>query len=304
MICVKVPGSCANMGPGFDSIGMALNVYNEICVQTTPDRGLIINSLDGVRIPTNESNLIFKSIKEFYRELDIQENFNGLIIEQKSRIPIEKGFGSSAACIVGGVLIANELSNKKLEKAEMLSIAAKIEGHVDNVAPALMGGVVVGVMETNNGKVRTESINLDINPIMKAGLKFGAIVPDFRLTTNAARFVLPEKYSREDFAFNLSRYGLLVAAIANGDIDKFNFAMNDKAHQPYRSNIIPDFDEIMYSIKECGSRGTFLSGAGPSIFVFYDNDSFEEKMKSKLESSDNWKFEKFKVDTIGATLKT
>jgi len=299
MVYVKIPASCANMGPGFDSIGMALQLYNEIWVQESA--GLDIESLDDTRVPLDETNLVYHSILRFYNELGIKKNFSGLKIRQKNNIPISKGFGSSAACIVGGVLAANELSGAKLDRYDLLPIASKIEGHSDNVSPALFGGVFVGVHDFS----LSTGIKLDVQPLIDKGLMFGAIVPDFSLSTEKARSVLPSKYAPEALSFNLMRYGLLVASIATADIAKIGLAMEDKAHEPYRSKIIEGYDDAMALLKRHNPVGTFLSGSGPAIFVLYDSADYPTRIEKELNGlKGGWRFVKFMPDANGAEVDT
>lgn len=295
MYSIKVPATTANMGPGFDSIGMAFQMYNHTYIEEI-EKGLEIEikKNQDFLIPTDEKNLIYKTIKTFFQECG--KSVPGIKIIQNDEIPLTRGLGSSAACIVAGLMAANELSGSKLSKKELAEIAAKLEGHPDNSTPAILGGMVVGAMD--NEKLNYIKLNISEE------LKFNVMIPQFPLSTEKARNVIPKKIDLKDAVFNLSRTALLVAAITYNDFDKLSAAMDDRLHQPYRMPIIPDMEIIFKKAKEYGSKAVFLSGAGPTIIaITHKNDSFENKMKEFLESLNNkWDFKDLKPDLNGAEI--
>ena len=276
MIHVRIPATTANMGPGFDCIGMAFQMYNHLWVEeaeTLESKLIIENKNPAFRIPLNENNLIYKSIKRFYSEAGFC-GIPSLKIIQDDRIPLTRGLGSSAACVVGGLLTANALTGEKLSRDDLCFLAAKIEGHPDNSTPAIVGGIVVGALSEKK---------LDyIKIIANDKLKFAVMIPDFRLSTSKARSVLPKKISHADAVFNVSRAALMISAILTGDYEKLSAATEDRLHQPYRLPLVPEMDKIFYNARLNGASGVFLSGAGPSIIAIYEEraDGFITGMKN------------------------
>ncbi|MDR2168329.1 MAG: homoserine kinase [Clostridiales bacterium] len=293
MIYVKVPATSANLGSGFDCISIALNVYNQFWFEPICEAK-----------PRDYANLIERAFYGFYRELGLKENFVGVNIRQDSQIPISMGFGSSAACIVAGILAANALSGQNLDKDEILNIAAKFEGHADNAGAAIFGGIFVGARGENG---RYYGNSMSIEPLIDAGLKFGAAIPNFDFPTKKSRAILPKLSAEnmheivEAYRFNMAHYGLLVAALAAADIEKIGIAMSDKLHQPHRAKFIPEYADVMSILRQNGAVGTFLSGAGPSIFAFYKGENFPKMAKAALKSLESgWQFTEFEASHAGA----
>lgn len=292
MVCIKVPATSANMGPGFDCLGVALDLYNCFEIEETAS-GLEITGCDVAY--SNESNLTYTSMQKCFEVLNYKPR--GLKININSDIPISRGLGSSAACIVGGIAAANELAGGKLTKAQLLEIANTIEGHPDNVSPALMGGMTIAVQD--KGKVYYESVKIADN------LRFCALIPDFTLSTSEARAALPNTLTYSDAIFNISRATLLVAALANGSFDLIKYACEDALHQPYRSKLIPGYDDIVDKVKDLDCLGVFLSGAGPTIMAIIKNTdiSFISNMKSFLDSvKDKWTLKELNIDNQGTVI--
>lgn len=274
MLHIKTPATTANMGCGFDCIGMALKLYNSLWVEEI-ENGLNINVLkqQSIPIPTETNNLIYKTIVDFYKILG--KKVPGLSLIQEDNIPLTRGLGSSAACIVSGLLAGNGISKAKLKTNELVEIAAKIEGHPDNSTPALLGGIVVGAMADKGPKY------VKVDP--PEDLEFAVMIPNFPLSTEKARKVLPKAITLKDAVYNISRAGLLMASILTKNYDNLNVAMDDKLHQPYRKFIIPGMENIFKKAKEYGAKGVFLSGAGPTIIaVIHDNDAFKKVMSNYL----------------------
>lgn len=257
---VRVPASSANLGPGFDALGLALGVYLTCRFRQSDRLCIRASGRDAAQISCGPDNLIWQtavSVGEGHRmpvppiELEIQ-----------NEIPLGKGMGSSAAALTAGVVIADQLLGLGWKPLRILDEAARLEGHPDNVAPCTLGSIVASAIDS--GGV-TRAVRLDLP------LRFGlaVVVPDFDLPTSKARAVLPSGYSREDAVFNVQRASLLVAALAAGATHAFPAALEDRFHQPYREALVPGLHEIL-KLRAPGLLGCALSGAGPSILVFFE----------------------------------
>ncbi|AIY78784.1 homoserine kinase [Clostridium botulinum] len=291
MIKVRVPATSANMGPGFDSIGMAVKLYNEFAFRE------INNGLNFNGVPEefcNEDNIIYKAMKYCFDKADYK--FKGLNISVLNQdIPISRGLGSSSSCIVGGLVGANEILGGKFSKDELLEMAVEIEGHPDNVAPALFGGMVVAIIENN----KTVYNKIEI----KDKVKFITIVPDFRLSTEKARKVLPKQISRADGIYNIGRAALMISCFVTDRYDLIRSACNDALHQNYRKELIPHFDDVYNKCYELGALGCYLSGAGPTIMAIIDNgaNGFSNNIKQYLKDQDvKWGVLELQADNKGA----
>lgn len=297
MIKIRVPATTANMGPGFDSIGMALSLYNYLTVSES-DKPLEIEIMNDVhsKIPRNKENLIYRSMCKFYDE--VGKKIPSIKMVQEDFIPHTRGLGSSAACIVAGLCAANELSSSNLSKDDLAQIAAKIEGHPDNSTPAIMGGLVVGAIEPQTSKLNYVKLNVPNN------LSFAVMIPDFPLATEKARKVLPKQIPLADAVFNSSRSALLIASLVSGNFDNLKIAFDDRLHQPYRKSIIPHMEDIFNKAYENSAKGVFLSGAGPTIISAFNNDSFVENMNSYLSSlNSRWDLVLLEPDTNGVVVE-
>lgn len=292
MIKVKVPATTANMGPGFDSIGMALTMYNIVYAEEIKEGVEIIIQDGNPAIPTNEDNLIYKTICHFYKS--IQKPVPGLRIIQQDSIPHTRGLGSSAACIVAGLHIANAVSHSFFSKEELVQMAAQIEGHPDNTTPALLGGMTIGAMNEKDMKY--------VKARVAENLHFAVMIPEFTLSTELARGVLPTTVSLKDAVFNASRAALLTASMLTGDMDNLDLAMEDRLHEPYRMSLIPHMEEILQQAKCYGAKGTFLSGAGPTLIAVVKNVvDFRREMVSYLGTLEqNWQVQMLQADNEGA----
>lgn len=293
MIEIKVPATSANFGPGFDCLGIALNMYNTFIVEET-ETGLEINGCD--EIFSDETNLMYKSMKESFKIIGYKPK--GLKIKFESDIPISRGLGSSASCILAGVMAANEIAKANLNKNEILEIASEIEGHPDNIAPALFGGMTISIQENN--QVYYDKIKIS------DGLKFCALIPDFTLSTKESRSVLPNTVSYKDAVFNIGRVSLIISALINGNLDLINLACDDKLHQTYRGRLINGYDDIIQKSKLSNSLGVFLSGAGPSIMAILkeENNNFYSDMEDFLADFEGkWTVKELKIDFEGAIVR-
>ncbi|HCT65368.1 MAG TPA: homoserine kinase [Lachnospiraceae bacterium] len=294
---IIVPATSANMGSGFDSIGIAFQKYNHLWfVEIEEDLEILVNKKHKLKIPTDETNLIYKTMEEFYKL--VGKPMPGVRLIQEDYIPHTRGLGSSAACIVAGLIAANDLSGCHFSRGKLAQIAAKIEGHPDNSNPAILGGMVVGALSED--EMRHVRIDIPKN------LSFAIMVPDFPVETVKSRGVLPYNVSREDAIFNSSRAALLVASMMTGNIDNLKMAMDDRLHQPYRLPLVPGMEGIFSKADEMGAKASYLSGAGPTIVSVLTDDiaeDFEIKMNEYLSTIPNkWMLEILKPDLEGARI--
>ncbi|NME81956.1 homoserine kinase [Clostridium sp. SM-530-WT-3G] len=293
MIKVRVPATSANMGPGFDSLGIGLTLYNEFEFREL-DEGLRFKGIN--QEFCNEENIIYKAMKLCFDKAGYK--IKGLeISEVKQDVPISRGLGSSSTCIVGGLMGANEILGGRFSKDELLDMAVEIEGHPDNVAPAILGGMIVAVMEDK--KTYYDKINVS------KGLKFVSIVPDFRLSTEKARSVVPKAISMKDGVYNVSRAALMVASFVSGKHELVKYACKDAFHQNYRSKLIPGFEKVYNKSYELGAYGCYLSGAGPTIMAIIDENDmrFSNKLKEFLNLENlKWDVLELSLDSEGATI--
>lgn len=293
MIRVRVPATSANLGPGFDSLGIALSIYNEYGF-SFQDEGI---SFEGFEQEfKNEDNIIFMAMKKVFNKYNFK--FKGLKIKIiKQDIPISRGLGSSSSCIVAGLIGAFALMNKELEKEEVFKLAIDIEGHPDNVCPAIFGGLVSTVMA--NGETLYNKIEI------KNGVKFIALIPNFKLSTEKARAILPSEVSFKDSVYNIGRAALLISCFMNGNYKLLREATKDRLHQQYRSKLIEGFDEVYEKALNMGAYGCFLSGAGPTIMaIINENDlDFVDDIKKFIkEEKLNWNIKELAIDKIGAKI--
>ena len=295
-VSVKVPASSANIGPGFDCLGMALPIYNTITIEETvlPGTGIEINvmseeeNIDEMvfdNIPKDENNLIYKAVEMLYNS--IGQEPSELKINIQTGIPITRGLGSSSSIVVGGLLAANKLLGNPADETALLAIATEVEGHPDNVAPAILGGVVLAAQEADG---TLSYCKLD----WPDEWDITVCIPDFELSTEIARSILPKEVPMQDAIFNAKHLAMLIQAINKKDEKLMKVALKDKLHQPYREKLVPGMKEIMEAfVHEDGVLGCVLSGAGPSMLVIshkYDLD----KIKSTVK--DLWERQNIKAD--------
>lgn len=260
---VRVPASSANLGPGFDALGMAIGIYLECRFKPAARLCIHVTGRDADAIPTGAENLIWQTALRVAS--DVHRELPPIALEINNDIPLGKGLGSSAAALTAGVVIADQLLELGWKRWRVLDEAARIEGHPDNVAACVLGSIVASAID-GGGVAR--AVRLELSPRFGAGI----VVPDFVLPTSTARAVLPESYSRGDAIFNLQRSALLIAALASGVTAAFPTALEDRCHQPYRKHLVPGLDEVL-RLRAPGLLGCALSGAGPSILVFYERGS-------------------------------
>lgn len=265
MVRVKVPATSANLGPGFDTLGMALDLYNYVELDVKGEQLVIEVEGEGVDdIPLDQANIVYQAANRVFTQVDF--NPVGLYLKLINNIPVARGLGSSAAAIVGGIVAANQVSGNNLSADELLKIATEFEGHPDNVAPAIFGGIIVST------EVEGEILWQKINP--QEHLKLVIAIPDFTLSTKLSRQVLPEKIAFSDAVFNVGRVGMVIMALSRGDFKLLAKVMDDKLHQPYRNQLVPGMIEVLKKVKDFGYP-IALSGAGPTLIAFCNNDEDE-----------------------------
>ena len=269
---LRVPASSANLGPGFDALGLALDLHLTCTFRCASTLSITVCGVDSVEIPVDESNLIWQTALTVAE--DVGRVLPPVALEITNEIPLGKGLGSSAAALTAGVVIAHQLLELNWSRHRILDEAAKIEGHPDNVSACVLGSVVASSIDCAG---LTHAVRLEL----PANYEVAVVVPDFQLPTSRARSVLPESYSRADVVFNVQRSALLIAALCTGSTESFSSALEDRLHQPYRAPLIPGFDEIM-KLRVPGLLGCALSGAGPSILVFLERGS--EHVTKELEA--------------------
>jgi len=264
---VRVPASTANLGSGFDALGMALGLYNEIEVELTA--GGLALTVEGEGAEKLQSlggrNLVARSVTETLQRLGVR--VNGVRIRMLNCIPLSRGLGSSSAAAIGGVAAAAALAGGTLPPEEMLDLALPFEGHPDNITPALLGGLTVSTLV--DGRVRCVKL-----PVPE-GLKAIAVIPNFRLSTAKARKALPPTVPWADAVFNVGRVALFLAAMQAERLDLLCEAARDRLHQPYRALLVPGMEEVLKEGERAGALACFLSGAGPTLLALTTEDGSE-----------------------------
>ena len=261
-IRVRVPGTSANCGPGFDAIGVACTIYNDLELTLKGEEGLVIE-IEGegaANIPADERNIVLRAIRTILKRAHREDEVKGFHIRMTNHIPLSRGLGSSAAAIVAGLKAANALLGNRFSRRELLQMATNIEGHPDNVAPAIFGGFTISVV--TRGRVECFSL------MPRMPLQLVVAVPEFPLSPRLARSVLPEQVKMKDAVFNLSRAALLVAALTKGQPRFLRNAFADALHQPYREKLIPGMKDVFRDACRAGALGASLSGAGPCLIAY------------------------------------
>lgn len=294
MIRIQIPATSANLGAGFDALGLALTYYNYVSMEESDH--IDISSDDGLQIPTDETNLIYVSAKDLYNVCG--KKLDGLKLIQTNNIPMARGLGSSSACIIAGLLGANTMLGNPLSFDELVDMAAQIEGHPDNTAPALLGGIVTAVFD---GK-KVHWVKQEVF----TKLKFVAIIPDYELKTEKARACLPKEVSHKDAVYNLSRAALFSASLLTGKFENLRTGVHDRLHQPYRMELMPHAREVFDIAYTLGAYGVYVSGAGPTIMAIVDEDNkfFTGKMEFALANAglSTWKVKELHIENRGAQI--
>ena len=272
MINIRVPATTANMGPGFDALGMALSQYSFFECEKAEKTEVIIEGLESEKL-TVENNLVIDSMNRLFEYAGKKPD--GYRLKIINGVPLARGMGSSASAIIGGLMCANALIDFALEKEEILKLATEIEGHPDNVAPALLGNIIVSTSDGDG-----EVIYRKIEPFK--GLECVLFIPEYEVSTKDSRGVLPEKVTMGDAVHNSSNLALMVMGFINGDKPLIGKTMNDRIHEPYRKKLIKKFDELKGAALESGAFAFSLSGAGSTV-IAYTSENDSEKVRKAME---------------------
>ncbi|MCP3028059.1 homoserine kinase [Halobacillus sp. A5] len=293
MITIRVPATSANLGPGFDSIGMALSQYVTLHCEPAGEWSFVLQKKDQPFIPEGKSNLIYKSAlftanQYGYDQLPAHK------VTMTNEVPIARGLGSSSTAVVGGIELANQILSLRLAEREKLKIACTIEGHPDNVAPAIYGGITVSSYDGVNLESVRFSKELE-------QLTWVAVIPDYHVETEEARSILPAQLPYKDAVHASGMANVLVAALAEKDWPLVGRMMKeDKWHQPYRSGLIPDFPHVSKILEDNGSLGHYISGAGPTMIGLFHHAG-ERQLAALNDHFPNYQVEFLKADLSGVS---
>lgn len=295
MVHVRVPATLANFGPAFDVLGVAVSVYNEIELETAGRPDVMVHGAGETQLPADAGNLVYRAAAEVARRAGRPGEFR---IRCRNAIPIGRGLGSSAAAIVGGAVAANEALQRPLSSDDLLDLAWRMEGHPDNVAAALMGGVVL-TSATDGRLAWTRLI-----PAWTAALVVA--VPDFAVPTALARAALPVQVPLADAVANVGRTARLVTSLLTGRADLLRIAMDDSLHQPYRRALVPGMDQVFAAAKEAGAFGAALCGSGPSVVAVVPPEVTEtvgtKMVAAFVDAGSSATYVVVRVDERGATV--
>lgn len=302
IVTVTVPATTANLGPGFDCIGAALNLANIFhfeVIEKNPAQPVVnirVKGQEADKVSNDQDNLLYQSFSHLYQHLG--RNLPSVNILIELGVPLARGLGSSATAIVGGLVAANYLAGKPLSQTEVMELAIAQEGHPDNVVPALLGNCQLAVGEMGHWQICQLSWHSQLIPVLA--------IPDFELSTEAARAVLPPNYSRADAVFNIGRMGLLVAALGENRGDWLKVALEDKIHQPYRQELIRGYWEVKQSAIAAGAYGMVISGAGPTLLALTDAKDTQNVVTAMRDSWQklgvNAEVQALALDTQGANI--
>jgi len=296
-VTVRVPATTANLGPGFDTLGLALSIYDELTVTALPEQGLEV-TVEGVgadEVPRDASNLIVSSIAYVYEQYG--QPLPGLRLHAVNGIPHGRGLGSSGAAVVAGIVAARELLDGVVEitHGDLLRIATEIEGHPDNVAPSLFGGLTIAWLDERGPQHKKLIVHRGVSPLV--------FVPSFTMSTKLARSLQPESVPHQDAIFNVSRSALLIAALTQSP-ELLLAATEDKLHQSYRAAAMPETDALVRMLRAEGFAAV-VSGAGPSVLVLADGPG-QRAVAAELvarHATSPWRALMLAVDVKGATVK-
>jgi homoserine kinase len=274
VISVRVPATSANLGPGYDAVGLALSLSMRIGLDRSPHPEIEIKGTGADLIPRGPEHPAYRAAR-FVAEL-VGESDAQFRLVQENSIPPTRGLGGSAAALVGGAVAANELFGGQIAAPDLLNIVCELDGHPDNAAPALLGGLVIGTLTP----VGVSAVRLE-----PKDLKVVVAVPDFAVSTTAARRALPDSVPHRDAAFNVGRSGLLLGALATGEYHLLRVAMQDRLHQPYRSHLIPGLEDVIEAALKTGAHGACLSGSGPTVLAFAPDETSAMEIASSMKTT-------------------
>lgn len=268
---VRVPASTTNLGPGFDCLGIALSLANDLALSCEgirkggcpPHVEVRVKGVGARELPFGEDNLVWRAAERVFAEAGCAPQ--NVLLDCINRVPLSSGLGSSAAACVGGMVAANELCGRALPASRLLELAAEMEGHADNVAAALLGGLTVAW----DAKGMPRALRV----LMRAKLRIVVCTPELQLATAKARAVLPESVPHRDAALAVGRAAAIVAMLATGDAGGLGDAMEDTLHQPYRAPLMPGMEQALAEARSQGALAAAVSGAGPSLVAFVPADA-------------------------------
>jgi homoserine kinase len=295
---IKVPATTANLGPGFDALGLALDLWNEAEFIATDDRkiSLKIEGEGKGKLPTDANNTVIDAALQVYDLMG--KPCTGMQVRCVNRVPLSSGLGSSSAAMLTGMLGANAMLGNPFSREEILKLAIETEGHPDNVAPAMLGGLVASIIHESH----VVSLRLTLTG-QRTPIHITVVFPDFDFPTKQARAILPKQVERKDAIYNISRAVIVTEAFRTGDLNMLGEAMTDKLHQPYRLPLIPGAQEAMDAMKRAGASAVALSGAGPSLIAFSSKRETaigEAAKRAFAESGLNSRVYKLKISRKGA----
>ncbi|MFQ5881498.1 MAG: homoserine kinase [Candidatus Methylomirabilales bacterium] len=261
-IRVRVPASTANLGSGFDALGLALSLYNIIEMEEAPHGiELTVEGEGAERLQRDgENSFVVRAAKAAFAHLGVEPR--GLKVHLKNEIPLKRGLGSSGTACLGGIVAAGQLSGRPLSLEEVLSLALPLEGHPDNITPSLVGGLTAACLSAERV--------LYIKVPIPEGIKVVAVIPERQLSTAEARQALPRQVPFADAVHNVGRAALLVGAMAVGELGLLDEATRDRLHQPYRAKLLPGMQEVLETARRAGALAAFLSGAGSTLVALVD----------------------------------
>ncbi len=296
MISVRVPATSANLGPGYDAVGLALSLSTRIALDRAQHPEIEVSGTGENLIPRGPEHPAYRAAR-FVAEVIGEPEVHFRLV-QENDIPPTRGLGGSAAALVGGAVAANELFGGQIAAPDLLNIVCELDGHPDNAAPALLGGLVIGTL-TPSG---VSAVRLEPKDLAAA-----VAVPDFAVSTTAARRALPENVPHRDAVFNVGRSGLLLGALATSEYELLRVAMQDRLHQPYRAHLVPGLESVIDAALAHGAHGACLSGSGPTVLAFTPPElatAVAAAMKKTFEAGGTtarcWALE---VDLMGARVE-
>ncbi|MEX2146231.1 MAG: homoserine kinase [Candidatus Rokuibacteriota bacterium] len=292
---VRVPATSANLGPGFDALGLALALYNDVMAEEADTVSVRVEGQGAGRLASGADNIVARGVALAYETAG--RPFKGCALACVNRIPTSRGLGSSAAAWVGGLVAGNALLGLPLPRERLLEVAARAEGHPDNVAAAIMGGLTVSCA----GAEGVTAVTLPVDP----ALAWVSLIPEVMGSTAEARAVLPQSVPRADAVFNVQRVALLLAGLQAGRHDAVRTALDDRLHQPYRRALFPWMPAVAAAARAAGALGCVLSGAGPSLLAVVAGDAAAvgAAMESALLAAGlRGRAHAFAVDTAGAAV--
>jgi len=276
-IIIKVPASIGNVGPGFDVLGLAVSLYNTLEVRILSKKAgkplIHISGQGSDTLPKDRTNVCYKAFVSVFNRLN--RAVPQVEMHLTNKIPLARGLGSSACARLAGALAANAICNSKLSDTEIVNLVARMEGHPDNVAASMWGGLVASIPVRKNEWIYQKMQ-------VAKGLYIALAIPDFEVSTPKARAILPKKVPLSDAVFNLSRIVTLVNALEQGDKRLLRLALQDHLHQQYRAKLMPGFNNVLAAAKKAGALGAAISGSGPTVFAICTSHNSANKVASVM----------------------